>query len=438
MFKKAFLLFALSASVFPGALSASSKSSKNKPPALSQVAYVPERADAQLRELGTQVRAYTPKLGDKRISICVDYIRNLSGSNEVPPDLSDYAVNAIGKLGPQFGTIRRYGGIVGNQGSAFLLATAQDPCKSADFWLTGSFEGASEEFKKEQKTDVPLTGGGGRTQWDIDYRRNHSASIVPLTVTFTLEGPDRVSISGANATYRISYLKQQQSERSFGIYLAGSGVSRDDTLTVAQSMDDAIYDIAAAAVIRLLGNALQVPYYRCGSADIAYGKIRFEPDQELDKRVRGTLRRLTRPALEANIKHWMLADGYPVDLNDLDHLTDHERAIAEVEMRNRSLPFTDEGWLDFGFSLWQKLDYTKGSERVERYLEEIARIRAEREALAETAAQKLKQQQEQANREHEEASRRTAEAAAKHAAEVRKSTSVRRSASKRRRLKPQG
>ena len=424
----------ISALVFPGALMASSKTPKNKPPALAQVVYVPERADAQLRELGMQVRAYTPKLGDKPIVICVDYIPNRSGSNEVPPDLSDYATNAIGKLGPQFRSIRRYGGIVGNTGPVSLLAAGD--CKGADFVLTGSFEGATEEYKKEQNTDVPLTGGGGSSAVDIDYRRHHTASIVPLTVTFTLEGPDKVSIPGAFATYRISYLKQQQNERSFGIYLAGSGVSRDDTLTLAQSMVDAVYDITGAALIRLLGNALQVPYYRCGAQDTGSGKIGFEPDQELDKSVRDQLLRLNKPTLEANIKHWMMADGYPVDPNNLDQLTDHERAIAEVEMHHQSLPFTDEGWVNFGFSLWQKLDYTKGSERVERYLEEIARIRAEQQAIAEAAAQKL--QQQQAKREHEEASRRAVEAAAKHAAEVRKSTSVRRSASKRRRLKPQG
>jgi hypothetical protein len=206
-----------------------------------------------------------------------------------------------------------------------------------------------------------------------------------------------VSIPGASATYRIDVV-QLQRERTFSVYVAGSGVSLDSTVTITQHLDDAIYDATAASIIHLLGNALMVPYYRCSSV--------FQLDEELDKRVHDNLRRLTRQDLEHNIKVWMLVDGYPVAASDLRGLTDHDRAIMEVEMYHQSLDFNDPNVLvDFGFALWKDLDYLNGAKRVEADLAALARIKLE----------------EQAKREEEEASRRAAAEAAtkqKHAAET--------------------
>jgi hypothetical protein len=392
--------------VAPGAWSQTSKDKNAQ--TLSPVTYVRERSFTDLRKFGAQARAYTLMMGDRRIVTGVDFIRNLSGiSQELPSDLSDYVVNVIGRIGPQFGTYRKYGGISEIPG-ALLAQPPQADHPAVDFWVSGSLEGDSEVTKYESKKGLDGTGGGGHTQWDAHAGRNRTQTIKSLTVTFTLTGPDKVSIPGASATYRID-VGQLQRERTFSVYVAGSGISLDSTVTITQHLDDAIYDATAASIIHLLGNALMIPYYRCSSV--------FQPDEELDKRVHESLSRLTRRDLEHNIKIWMLIDGYPMAASELRGLTDHDRAIAEVEMYHRSLNFNSPNALiDFGFSLWKDLDYLNGANRVEAYLAEMARIKLEEQA-------KL----EQAKLEQEEASRRVAAEATtkqKHAAETTNPTSV--------------
>lgn len=410
MFRKICLLI-VCVSLVPVALIAASHASKDlKPQISSPVVYVRERSFADLKKFGAQARAYTLMLGDKRIVIGVDFIRNQSGiSAELPSDLSDYVINAIGNISPQFGAYRKWGGIVEIPGGP-LAQPQRDP--DVDFWIFGSLERASQVSKDDSKKGVDGEGGGGATQWDAHVGRNRTLTIKSLTVTFTLVGRDKVSIPGASATYRID-VGEQQREKAFSVYVAGSGISLDSTVTITQNLDDAIFDATAASVIHLLGNALEVPYYSTSSV--------FQPDEELDGRVHDSLTRLTRQDLEHNIKVWMFVDGYPMAADDLSGLTDHDRAIAEVVMFNQKLPFSNDGWVEFAFSLWKKLDYATGAKRVQDALAELAQAKAM--ALA-------KQQQEAASRQA------AAEAAAKQqkqAAEENKAVSVQKPISNRRR-----
>jgi hypothetical protein len=422
MSKKTLLLIvAASMVVAPYALAAGGKASRAQ--TSPAVAYVRERGVTDLKQFSKQVRAYTLILGDKRIIVGVDFIRNQSGiSQELPSDLSDYVINVIGQLAPQFATYRKYGGISEVPGA--LLAQPPQPDPGVDFWISGSLQRVSEIAKYESKKGLDGTGGGGHTQWDAHAGRNRSETIKALTVTFTLTGPDKVSIPGASATYRID-VGQKQRERSFSVYVAGSGISLDSTVTITENLDDAIYDATAAAVIHLLGNALMVPYYRCSPV--------FQADDDLDARVRGSLARLTQANLEHNIKVWAVVAGYPVAANDLQSLTDHDRAVVEVEMLHRKLPFNNDGLVEFAFSLWKDLDYIEGAKRVESDLTEMARIKLEEQARLELA--KL----EQAKREKAETFRRLVDAPARHnAVEIRKPIAVRKPVSRRRRVKPTG
>ncbi len=371
------------------------RSKEIKPQVSAPVVYVRERSFDDLAKFGLQARAYTLMLGDKRIVVGVDYIRNLSGvSEELPCDLSDYVINAITHIGSQFGTYRMYPGAVAVPG--VLLAAATQPgtgqMPAVDFWIAGSLERASEITKYESKSGADGAGGGGHTQFDIHAGRNRRRTIKSLTVTFTLEGPDKVSIPGASATYRID-VEQMQRERAFSVYVAGSGLSLDSTVTITQNLDDAIYDATAASVIHLLGNALLVPYYVCGSA--------FRPDEDLDQRVHDSLKRLTKQDLEQNLKVWMAVEGYPVDLGDLQHLTDHDRAVVQVEMHHRGFALDDQGLVEFAFSLWKRLDYVNGAKRVRSFLAEIDRVRKEQalRQATEQAQAAAKQREEERLRE---------------------------------------
>jgi len=404
MFKR-ICLFIVCTMVLPIAVVASSSTSKKiKPPVSSPVVYVRERSFAELAQFGSEVRAYTLMMGDKRIIIGVDYIRNLSGiSEELPSDLSDYVVNAIEKISSQFGTYRKYPGPVGIPGALLAAPPQAEPFKPppVDFWISGSLERASEITKSDSKKSIDATGGGGKGQFDAHTGRNRTQTIKSLTVTFTLEGPDRVSIPGASATYRID-VEQLQRERSFSVYVAASGLTLDSTVTTTSSLD-ALSDSTADSIINILGNGLEIPFYRVSSSV-------FQPDKELDKRVHDALRRLTKQDLEQNLKLWMVVDGYPMVLNDVLHLTDHDRAVVEVEMHHRSLAST----VDFAFSLWQTLDYVNGSQRVESYLANVAHARAELQAKLEqqaAAAKAAAKQQEEQQKQQQQAAEATKPAA---------------------------
>ena len=144
---------------------------------------------------------------------------------------------------------------------------------------------------------------------------------------------------------------------------------------MSQDIGDALYDLTAASMMHLLGNALLVPYYRCSEV--------FSEDQTLDARFRNALLRLTRAELEQSIKRYLYADGYNIDLSG-PALTLADRAVVALEMRHRSLEFNDENLVEFAFQLWKNLDFSKAAEIIDRRLAHT--VRAKREQLAANAS----------------------------------------------------
>lgn len=262
-----------------------------------------------------------------------------------------------------------------------------------DFWISGSLQRASKVYEKDTDNSGDGTGGGGHTQWDAHAGHKGSRIIKSLTVTFTLEGPDRISIPGASATYRIDY-EQLQRENTLSIYVAGSGLSFDKNLTVTQNLDDALFDATAASVIHLLGEALLIPFDHCSKV--------FQHDPQLDKRLRDSLTQMTKGALEQTLKIWLFVGNYPVDESDLLHMTDNDRALVKTEMHHGAHPMTEDGVIDFAVSLWQDLDYAKGAPRVERVLAQIARDQAAQKEREEQAKIIEQRRQIEAQRAAEE------------------------------------
>ncbi len=128
-------------------------------------------------------------------------------------------------------------------------------------------------------------------------------------------------------------------------------------MTETQDLGDALYDATAAGVMAAIGNALLIPYYRCGGVS--------EPDESLDRRVREDMNRMTRTELEQNIKKNLFVDGHDMDLSS-PGLSNRDRAVVEHEMKLRSLDFADRSALvEMAFGLWRGLDYLKGAKRVD-------------------------------------------------------------------------
>lgn len=392
--------FACLLALFPAVASAKRKTGGDKDASMSAPQVVVPQTQINLADFGALVRAYTATMGDRRIIVAVNYIRNLSGIlEELPSDLSEYVVNAICKIGPQFGAYREYDGPI-VPGMFVPPVPAPADRQPASLRISGMLAAAADVEKRESRRRIDVMGGNGKSEFNGGLSRNRSQRIKSLTVTFTLEGPDRVSI--ASASYRI-LVEKNEGERSLSFYVSGNGIGFDSAQMKTRSLADAIQDASSAAAIHLLGTALLVPYYRCGSI--------FAIDSNLDKRVRDTLSRVTRADLEQNIKTFMIVDGHTMSGDN--GLTDHDRAVLELEMRHRNfVPVNDQlSMLEFAFSLWKGLDYVNGAKRVEGLLAEINRQEAEAalRAATETALKK----QEQDKREQEQARAKAADAARK-------------------------
>ncbi len=382
----------------PAVASAKRKTGAEKEAPMSAPQNVVPQTQINLADFGALARAYTAPMGDRRIIVAVNYIRNLSGIlEELPSDLSDYVVNAICKIGPQFGAYREYEGpVVPGMFVPPVPAPADRPL--ASLRISGMLAAAADVEKHDSKRRVDVMGGKGKGEFNGGLSRNRTQTVKSLTVTFTLEGPDHVTI--ASASYRV-LVQKDEGGSSFSFYVAGNGIGLDSAQMRTHSLADAIQDASSAAVINLLGNALLVPYYRCGSI--------FAVDSNLDKRVRDTLARLTRADLEQNLKTFMIVDGFA--MSGGIGLSEHDRAVLELEMRHRNfIPANDQlSMLQFAFSLWKNLDYVNGAKRVEGMLAEIKR--QQDEAAIRVASEAALKKQEQANREQEQAAAKQQEQA---------------------------
>ena len=331
-------------------------------PAQLPVPVAPIRStDAILVEFGAMLGPYvTAATGERPIPIEIDFIGNESGiDKELPTDLSQYARNVIEKIGGPFETYRTWPAIVASPRPAGSTALhfPNDRPKPPEpaYRVVGSLLRASERAVVGRDNRGDGMFGGGHTQTDLQLSGDQRRTITSLTLALTLEGPSGVAVRGASAEYRIE-VEKNELNRSISIYVGGSGIGGGKKLTVTQDTGDALYNATAVAVMHLLGNALMVPYYRCGSL--------FPVDDALDNRVMNSLNRLTQSELERNVKRYLFADGYTMDMRGPD-LTEEDRAVAVLEMRRRSLEFSDRGALvEFTMQLWKNLDYTNAAKRV--------------------------------------------------------------------------
>jgi hypothetical protein len=235
----------------------------------------------------------------------------------------------------------------------------------------GTLAGASEAGSKAGNVNVQISPH----KTDVGISKDYRETITDITVECTLEGPDHLAIPGATATYRIRVRRNEQGN-SFSVYFAGSGLGKDSKLSETQDVRDALYDVAAASAIHLLGRALLVPYYRSGSL--------FKTDDTLNNQVRNLLNQLAREQLEQNVKRLLFIDGdYGMSYSGAGSLTDADRAVVILKMRDRSLDFSNRADLaQFAYELWASLNFIDGAKRLQDLRAALAREDAEKAIVA--------------------------------------------------------
>lgn len=206
-FNRFSLAFACVLALCPAVAMAKRKAGGDKEASMSAPQFVVPQTQINLADFGALVRAHTASMGDRRIIVAVNYIRNLSGIlEELPSDLSEYVVNAICKIGPQFGAYREYDGpVVPGMFVPPVPAPANRP--PASLRISGMLAAAADVEKQESRRRIDVMGGNGKGEFNAGLSRNRAQRIKSLTVTFTLEGPDRVSI--ASASYRVLVEKNE-------------------------------------------------------------------------------------------------------------------------------------------------------------------------------------------------------------------------------------
>lgn len=339
----------------------------------------PERENrplrAALRDFGMMVRAYT--VDEREIPVEIDLILNESVQKGMPTDIGQIARQVLDDIGPPIRTTRTLPSFAAlPSGASALPFQPRNLAKPAPkYRLVGGLTYVSTVASAGRRAEVDASTTG-KTKLDVRGVRDDLREATDMKVGLTLEGPDGVAIPGGSAQIRIVVERLERST-SVSFFISGSGAGVDRKITVNQNSGDAVYDAIAVGIMQLLGNALEVPYYR--AADSV-----FRGDEVLDARVRDGLGRLAKRELEERAKQLMYVQGFDVSLTGPE-LTEGDRALIALAMQQRSLDARNKNaLLELAVGLWKNVDYRTGGARVDARMTETARERREQVLAAAT------------------------------------------------------
>ena len=345
--------------------------------AVSPAVAVRRPVDDVLEDFGRMVLTYNTANDKPPVIIEIDFLGNESSVDKYPNDAGQFARNGLERIG-QFQTYRALPAAIASPRSAGVtlpqLLQARPRPPQPTYRLVGVIDRAAEVVGKTSTRRADGTGGGGHTAWDGGISSERGTTITAITVGLTLELPNSVGVPGATAEYRYD-LKETQRNGGFTVYVGANGFSLGSRLKTTQDSADALYTVMAWNLVHIMGNALEIPYYRCGSE--------LAPDPALEERVHDGFLTMTRTQLEIRLKRYMIVDGFALDRTTVA-LTDKDSAILAVEMRHRNLDARDSRALvTLLMQFWRGMSYREGAARVRTILDESARLAGER---AESAA----------------------------------------------------
>lgn len=321
--------------------------------------------DGRLEAFGEMIRAYSAT--DDQIAIGIDFIPNDSGViGELPSDLGFYVESAIAGIGPTVSSHRLLP--ASTYVNSFGAATIQAPAaqnRNRAFVVRGCLMRATELGRIRRRTSVEGFATRGSEQGDAEITWDDEDRVTRLRVMLSLEGPDGSTLPGCTAMYDIQYMQSQDSV-AWGIFVSGSGLGATRATFVSQDIGHALYDVTAACLIDVIGNALTLPYDQLGAP--------FEKDTSLRTRLRSQLNRLATVEAQQNAKRLMFTSGFDVDMST-PQMTFEDMKLAQNEMLVRGLnPTRDQDWVDFNMHLWDSVDYRVASERVRSLLIQNTRL----------------------------------------------------------------
>lgn len=321
--------------------------------------------DEMLEQFGDMILAYSTS--DERIPIGIDFIPNDSGvAGELPTDLGFYVESIVSGIGPTLTSHRLLP--ASTYVNSFGAATIQNPAIEAPghaFVVRGALMRATELGRIQTRRGLEAFGTRGSEQADGEISWEGDDRITRLRVMLSLEGPDGSTMPGCTAMYDIQYIQQEDST-AWGIFVSGSGLGGTQTSFVSQDIGHALYDVTAACLMDVMGNALQLPYDTIGAP--------FERDEALRDRLRSQLNRLAPTEAQRNAKRLMFTAGHDVDMTTPE-MTPLDMKLAQNEMLLRSLnPSAHHDWVEFNMHLWDTIDTSAAAERVQDLLIENTRM----------------------------------------------------------------
>jgi len=316
-------------------------------------------------EFGHMVAAYAERIDDKNGLMCeIEFSGNYSSEPKMPSDLRPYLERALNDVGEPVRFYARHSPLVrvDGPGVAAGLATVYGKSEKpperpqAALLVTASLLRATETFEYENSVE------GGILVPKTDARMGVSRKIIlkPITVQVSVSLPNGVSLPGATATYKVT-AKEDEKNRSLGIFVAGNGITHDRRIANVQDMGEALATVTMAALIEAMGMALQIPYYRLDSY--------FQPNARLDQYFRYGLVSKSLRDLEDQARWylWVGSDGSPAfGKFGLDRVKTKMAALGLNPASRADL----EG---FTYQLWKELDYKKGAPRALDFFAELRR-----------------------------------------------------------------
>jgi hypothetical protein len=356
------------------------KESKELDRSISQT--LPKRAPAlvelpikkQLREFGHELRAYT--WDNNEILVNVEYVANES-TKELYNELGFAPVQVLTDIGPPFRVERS---VLPDPRPQY---SQKEPPKvpTPVFRVRGVLIAAQQQIELLRNWTAAGQAGGGHTQGDTEAKRDIGGKITDLRLQLSLVSADDRFL---DTTTTEIFLERSEKGGSFSFFVGGTGIGGGKKTVVTEKLADGLYQITALAMMKLLGTAMQIPYYRIGNG-------LYPHDEALDSTVRNFFATITRKDLEFNIKRFMWAEGgYNMNMSSAD-MTDLEKAVTTIEMRNRGLNFADRDSLtEFAVQLWQHLNIDAAARRISDALTLNARAASEAQAEQERLRQLAK------------------------------------------------
>lgn len=323
-------------------------------------------ADAMLAEFGRMVRAY--KGGEFVVE--VDLLANDTGiQKELPRDLGHYAVQVIDRMDAGILTTRSYSSLAlldtsyaGKQDDKAPVTRLQTV---PEMKLTGALLRYQETVEKGLAARAEGTGTRESDPFDISGQAEGRKLVTNIRVGLNLVARNGVSFPGCAAEFEILHERAEEGY-AFDLYHAGTGFGLGSKVVVTQDVGEALRYATAAAIVRILGNALQVPYYRCSPI--------FTEDETLVRRLRRELASSSAESVRERLRAMLHAEGHAIDLAS-PSVTPSDRRIIDQELARRGISGADAE-AELFLRIWSELDYRAAAPRVDAFVDEQAKARS--------------------------------------------------------------